>query len=254
MSAPLQMEFRSMSTLPSSPAARGRLPKALLASAALLLALAACKPVDRQAVTGGVPDDYRMNHPISIEESVDTMDVPVGLNSQHLTGGMRANVQGFGIKFLNSRSAVIAIVVPRGSANARVAGWLANEIQDTLIGAGVSPKSIELRSYKANRAEQTAPIRLAYARIAAKTAACGPWQDSMMMSKENTNYGAYGCASQQNLAAMVDNPLDLLYPRAMTPASATRRSGVIDSYGDGKATQGDYSKESGGSVAQGVGN
>jgi pilus assembly protein CpaD len=244
-----------MSTsLPSTVARRGRLPRALLAPAALLLALAACKPVDSNSVAGGVADDYRVNHPISIEESVDTMDVPVGLNSQHLTGGVRANVQGFGLKFLNSRSALIAIVVPQGSANARVAGWLANEIEDALIGAGVSPKSIEIRSYRANRSEQTAPIRLAYARIAAKTAACGPWQDSMMVNKENTNYGAYGCASQQNLAAMVDNPLDLLYPRAMTPANVTRRDLVIDSYSNGRATQGDYGKESGGSVAQGVGN
>jgi len=241
------------SSLAPTAARRARLPLALLAPAALLLALAACKPVDSQSVTGGVPDDYRVNHPISIEESVDTMDVPVGLNSQHLTSGMRANVQGFGLKFLNSRSALIAIVVPQGSANARVAGWLSSEVQDALIGAGVNPKSIEIRSYKANRSEQTAPIRLAYARIAAKTAACGPWQDSMMMNKENTNYGAYGCASQQNLAAMVDNPLDLLYPRAMTPADTARRTKVLENYRDGSATKGSYS-EPGGNIAQGVGN
>ena len=133
---------------------------------ALIASLAACKPVDSQTVTGStLPDDYRVTHPISIEEAVDTMDVPVGMNSQHLTAGMRANVQGFGLKFLNSRSAVIAIVVPRGSANARVAGWLANEIQDVLVGAGVNAKSIEIRSYRANKAEASAPIRIAYARI-----------------------------------------------------------------------------------------
>ena len=244
-----------MSNRPFPPARRSALPKAMLASAALPLAVAACKPVDSQSVTGStLPDDYRVTHPISIEEAVDTMDVPVGMNSQHLTGGMRANVQGFGIKFLNSRSAVIAIVVPRGSANARVAGWLASEIQDALVGAGVSPKSIEMRSYRANKAEASAPIRLAYARIAAKTAGCGPWHESMMAGKDNTNYAAYGCASQQNLAAMVDNPLDLLYPRAMTPADTTRRVGVLDKYRTNSPTQGDYSKEVGGTIVQGVGN
>ncbi|MBN8997192.1 MAG: CpaD family pilus assembly protein [Rhizobiales bacterium] len=244
-----------MSNRPFPTARRSALPKAMLASAALLLAVAACKPVDSQSVTGStLPDDYRVTHPISIEEAVDTMDVPVGMNSQHLTGGMRANVQGFGIKFLNSRSAVIAIVVPRGSANARVAGWLASEIQDALVGAGVSPKSIEMRSYRANKAEASAPIRIAYARIAAKTAGCGPWHESMMAGKDNTNYAAYGCASQQNLAAMVDNPLDLLYPRAMTPADTTRRVGVLDKYRTNSPTQGDYSKEVGGTIVQGVGN
>ena len=245
-----------MSSLPFPKVARrSAFPRSLMASAALLLALAACKPVDSQTVTGStLPDDYRVSHPISIEEAVDTMDVPVGMNSQHLTAGMRSNVQGFGIKFLNSRSAVIAIVVPRGSANARVAGWLANEIQDALIGAGVAPKSIDIRSYRANKAEASAPIRLAYARIAAKTAACGPWQDSMMMRKDNTNYAAYGCATQQNLAAMVDNPLDLLYPRAMTPGDTTRRTRALENYRNGDVTQGNYSRESGGSIVQGVGN
>jgi pilus assembly protein CpaD len=253
MTAPLQMEFRKMSSLPSSNVARrGSLPRTLAASAALLLALAACKPVDRHITTGGVPDDYRTNHPISIEESVDTMDVPVGMNSQHLTAAMRSNVQGFAIRFINSRSAVIAVVTPRGSANERVAGWLANEIQDALIGAGVDPKSVEIRGYRASRSEQSAPIRIAYARIAAKTAACGPWQDSMMMGKDNTNYGAFGCASQQNLAAMVDNPLDLLYPRASTPSYAARRQDVLGKYGNGSNTKGAYS-EGGGTIVQGVG-
>jgi pilus assembly protein CpaD len=254
MTAPLQMEFRKMSSSASPGRARRGHPRALITSAALLLALAACKPVDSHITTGGVPDDYRVTHPISIEESVDTMDVPVGMNSRHLTAAMRSNVQGFAIRFINSRSAVLAIVTPRGSQNERVAGWIAGEIQDALIGAGVNPRAIEVRGYRASRSEASAPVRIAYARIAAKTAPCGPWQDSMMAGKDNTHYSAYGCASQQNLAAMVDNPLDLLYPRAMTPVDATRRTQVLDKYRTGSSTQGDYSRESGGTIVQGVGN
>ena len=58
---------------------------------------------------------------------------------------------------------------------------------------------------------------------------------------------------------MVANPLDLLYPRAMPPADAARRTGVIGNY-EGAAgsaspthTQSDYSKEPSAAVAQGVG-
>jgi pilus assembly protein CpaD len=35
---------------------------------------------------------------------------------------------------------------------------------------------------------------------------------------------------------MVNNPLDLLYPRAMTPADASRRSRVLDLYRSGAST------------------
>ena len=93
------------------------------------------------------------------------------------------------------------------------------------------------------------------ARSRAKTAACGPWPDQIARNVENRNYYTFGCATQNNLAAMVDNPLDLLYPRGMTPPDATRRAVVLNKYGTGTAYQSDYSKEVGADeVAQGVGN
>ena len=71
---------------------------------------------------------------------------------------------------------------------------------------------------------------------------------------QNRHYESFGCATQQNLAAMVDNPLDLLYPRGMTPADAARRATVLDKYRRGESFTSDLSKETGGSVATGVGN
>jgi pilus biogenesis lipoprotein CpaD len=39
-----------------------------------------------------------------------------------------------------------------------------------------------------------------------------------------------GCATQRNLAAMVDNPADLVQPRAETPAYTMRRTTVVEKY------------------------
>ena len=71
-------------------------------------------------------------------------------------------------------------------------------------------------------------MRLAYNRIAAHTAPCGPWPDQVADTGENRHYAAFGCATQQNLAAMVASPLDLIYPRGLTPADAQRRATVLD--------------------------
>ncbi|MDE1996302.1 MAG: pilus assembly protein CpaD, partial [Rhizobiaceae bacterium] len=43
----------------------------------------------------------------------------------------------------------------------------------------------------------------------------------------------FGCASQNNLAAQVANPTDLIAPRAMSPIDADQRSKVIDNYRNG---------------------
>ncbi len=49
----------------------------------------------------------------------------------------------------------------------------------------------------------------------------------------------HGCATQRNLAAMVDNPADLVQPRGETPAYTMRRTTVMEKYraGSPPATQ-----------------
>jgi pilus assembly protein CpaD len=229
----------------------------LLVASLLALTLAACASagkIDRHVIVGSVPQDYRTTHPIAIEEGIATMDVPVGLNTAHLTPQAKGNIAGFAGQFAASGSAVIAIVTPSGSRNATVATWISYEIKDVLLAGGVDPKAIDMRVYPATAVENTAPIRIAYARVAAQTAGCGPWPDQSGRNPENRNYYNFGCASQQNLAALVDNPLDLLYPRGMTPADAARRAAVLEKYRKGDPIQGDYSRETGGVVAKGVGN
>ena len=53
---------------------------------------------------------------------------------------------------------------------------------------------------------------------------------------ENRPYWNLGCAYQRNLAAMVDNPADLVQPRGETPIYAARRTQALDKYRKGEAT------------------
>ncbi|MGA8919494.1 MAG: CpaD family pilus assembly lipoprotein, partial [Pseudolabrys sp.] len=57
---------------------------------------------------------------------------------------------------------------------------------------------------------------------------------------ENRPYWNLGCASQRNLAAMVDNPADLLQPRGEVPPYAPRRTVVLDRYKKGENPSGTY--------------
>jgi pilus assembly protein CpaD len=51
-----------------------------------------------------------------------------------------------------------------------------------------------------------------------------------MSDSENKNYKNFGCAYQNNLAAMVANPMDLLGPRQTGPIDAADRDKVISDY------------------------
>jgi pilus assembly protein CpaD len=81
-----------------------------------------------------------------------------------------------------------------------------------------------------------------YPRVMADAGPCGTWPEDLGPSiknkgyLENRPYYNLGCASQRNLAAMVDNPSDLVQPRAETPALTSRRNIAFDKYRKGTPT------------------
>lgn len=209
----------------------------------LSFGVAACASANRVEVVGAVPDDYRVNHPITISETLATLDVPVGMETRYLPRGMEDNIAGFANSFMQSGTEILAIVMPSGSGNSYAISAVAVQIEQVFLGVGVPLASIQYRSYPSSGSETNAPIRLAFAQITANTAPCGPWTDNLSRNFQNRSYEAFGCATQNNLAAMVSNPLDLLYPRAMPPPNAARRDTVLGNYQDGQPTNTNYGNE-----------
>lgn len=74
---------------------------------------------------------------------------------------------------------------------------------------------------------------------------CGQWPHDVgpadaAMSNLNKPYWNFGCATQQNLAAMVARPSDLLTPRAEGQLDAARRQTTIGKYRRGEQPQIDH--------------
>ncbi len=69
------------------------------------------------------------------------------------------------------------------------------------------------------------PIRFASrtAHIAASTTPCGKWTGIWPQFRENKHYANFGCSYQNNMAAMIANPADLLGPRATTEVDPAKR-------------------------------
>ncbi|MGI9379629.1 MAG: CpaD family pilus assembly lipoprotein, partial [Methyloligellaceae bacterium] len=82
---------------------------------------------------------------------------------------------------------------------------------------------------------------------------CGLWPDDLAHDPENRPYSEFGCATQRNLAAAIDNPRDLIEPRGTTPRSSERRSRAWDSYVNGESTVSEKSEDEAGNISE-IGN
>jgi pilus assembly protein CpaD len=207
----------------------------------LALALGACTHTD-DALTASVPDDYRLRHPIVVQEADRSVVIFIGHARGGLSASQRADVMGLAQTWLAEGTGAITADVPVDTPNAKAAADSFREIQAMLSAAGVPPRGIVVHQYHPEDPRQMAAIRLNYPKISAVAGPCGLWPEDLGPSIknksyfENKSYYNFGCAYQRNMAAMVDNPSDLVQPRSETPPYTTRRSEAFEKYRRGAPT------------------
>jgi pilus assembly protein CpaD len=178
--------------------------------------------------TGAIPSDYRLRHPIVVQEADRTTEIFVGSGRGGLTAAQRADIIGLGQTWGREGTGGIVIDMPANTPNARVAGDSLREIQSLLVATGVPPRGITVRKYTPADPRQFATIRVKYPRIIADAGPCGIWPEDL------------GPTATSKIAAMVDNPADLVQPRAETPAYTSRRNVAFNKYRKGDPTTTTY--------------
>ncbi len=229
-----------------TPVDRHRALRLLGALGGLSIALGACTYTGGEVVTASVPDDYRLRHPIAIQEADRSVVIFVGHGRGGLSAPQRADVMGLAQIWVREGTGAIVADVPVDTPNARAAANSFQQIRTLLAAGGVPLRGITLRHYRPDDPRTLATIRLSYPRIAAVAGPCGLWPEDLGSSilnnrySENKEYYNFGCATQRNLAAMIDNPSDLEQPRPETPAYTARRTAAFEKYRKGKSTASTY--------------
>ncbi|MCV6575262.1 MAG: CpaD family pilus assembly protein [Cohaesibacter sp.] len=222
-------------------------PRRKVASRALILSVAALALVGckKHAIRDANPDDYRLRHPITLQQSAATIDIPVGLHSENLTPSNISAIHAYSRNFHMERAAVIQVMVPSGSQNESTAGYMSKQVRSELLRTGVKASQIDVITYSAGGGIES-PIRLAYPKVAAKVdSECGLWPQDIASKAANRSYHNFGCATQKNLAAAIVNPQDLIQPRGWEPRDSKRRSTQTEKYRTGEPT---WSEELGGNI------
>ena len=220
----------------------GRTALRLLAAGSVATMLAGC--YQTQTAERDYPTDYRQRHPITLKEGNRTVELFLGQNRGGLSPAQRADVLAFAQQWRRESTSGIIIEVPKGGATDHAAGDSLREVHSILAASGVPQKAVYVRSFRPT-ATALASIKINYSKLSAEAGPCGTWPKDIGPAggesyTENQPYWNLGCASQRNLAAMVDNPADLVQPRGESPAYAARRSVAMDKYRKGDSMSGVY--------------
>lgn len=215
----------------------------LLAVGGLAAMLGGC--YESKVVQRDYPNDYRLRHPITLKEADRTVEVFVGRNRGGLTPAQRADVLSFAQLWRREATSGIIVDVPQGGPTDHAAADSMREIHSIFAASGVQRNAVYVRNYQPSPSA-LASIKINYSKMTADVGPCGQWPTDLGPGTdpgyfENRPYWNLGCATQRNLASMVDNPADLVQPRGETPAYSARRSVSMDKYRRGESPSGTYS-------------
>jgi len=228
----LGMKSTAPAAAPRRAAARWYLALGLIAASALT----ACQSPQPNAFQAPPlsPED---RFPIVLRDEPVILEVPVAPGSYALTAGQRAEISAFMRGYRDGASSPLVVRTPSGTRNEVAAMRAVEEIRALAARADVPVGAMKYHPYGGrNAGTPYPPIILSYTGIKAQTAECGDWSQDIGRNPENKPYLNFGCASQNNLAAMVSNPRDLVTPQAMDPPPAERRQTVRDKYILGQPT------------------
>ena len=209
-------------------------PRLTLLLSASLLAVGACAtapPYGDHAPSSGAD-----RHRIEVAQTGERLEIPVANGETALSFASRAEINRFASSYLRWGAGPIVMSTPSGGENADAAGLVAHHARMALVELGVPYSAVAGSTYD-GAGLTNAPVVLNFTRYEARAPDCKPlWSQDLAHQSDNQPYESFGCATQANLAAMIENPRDLLQARDEEPRDSGRRGAVMNAYRQGGQT------------------
>ncbi len=174
-------------------------------------------------------------YPILVREGEVALDLAVYRGTDGLVPAQRARLNAFLGDYRRQKADRLLIKAPSGTANEEAVMRAMEDVRSALHQAGIPSRTVLLEPYYAN-GDPSAPLHLSYIRAVAQGPECPDWSENIGRDPQNMPWPNMGCATQANLAAMVDNPNDFIEPRTETARPGERRDVVWGKYVKGETT------------------
>lgn len=207
-----------------------------------IAALSACASVPKPPIGGENSPTQADNHRITVAPTSQRMEIPVAAGDMALSPTARAELRSFASDYLRAGYGALVVSAPGGGPNGEAATLVAHEARTALMEAGVSYAAIASSTHEGS-AEAT-PIVLNFERYVAQAPECESLATQNLAGASNNQpWRSFGCATQANLAAMIEDPRDLLRARTEDPRDGARRAAVMQAYRQGDVTHADRSQD-----------
>jgi len=192
---------------------------ALLAGTALLAGCTAGSLELDDTYTGST---HYERYPIRVAKA------PMKLEVASSRGGLQPSQVSAITNFARSaQMASVSQVTLRRPSGGGVSASTSRQVYKLLVQNGVSPRNIHQATY---RASGSGPVVIAFTRAVAVTKECGDWSSDLANTPDNQPHSNFGCAIQQNTAAMVQDPTEFEVPHPVDPAYASSRQPHLRRY------------------------
>jgi len=189
-------------------------------------------------------------HPISIDMKLFSASFEVRGDTVTLSDDDRERAEAFMADYRQRGLGRLSITSPSGTQNTAAATQISAELSEIARSAGVRTRAIEIAPYRAPESEQAPPVVVSFTAYEAQASECGDFSRNFASAPLNQLAPNFGCATQHNLAAMIENPEDLVHPRNEGPADQQRRQTTLDKYRKGEVTASDKSTQSDGASSE----
>jgi pilus assembly protein CpaD len=198
-----------------------------------ILAAGSCAATnDRNSIS----QDGAVNHPIAVEPNYRELKVQFAGGPEGMTPDDAARFDDFLADYRAHGNGSLGISVPGGPPSRAAITYFAERAAAT----GIARDKILVSTHDVTNGDWR--VDVSYISYTARTARCGDWSENLAYSADNQTPRNFGCAVQQNIAAMVADPRDLLGPRPMDDGDTARRMTVMGNYEQGKITSAEKRK------------
>lgn len=175
--------------------------------------------------------DPHRRHPIGVTAETATVELALPPEGTAIPANHFFDVAKFARRYRQEAKSPLVIAVPERARQSRTISEGVRVVRSIVAQAGIPPNSVRFYS-KPRHGDGAETITISYDRIAAVAPKCGDWSEHVVRNPQNLPSNNFGCASQRNLAMMVANPTDLLYPTAETPRMSERRAAAYKAYNE----------------------
>ncbi len=173
-------------------------------------------------------------HPIAVDSQVVTLTLdPSG--SGELSMIDKARLMSFADNYLRIGYGPVTITAPSGTGDRVGEQSIAAQVRSALNEAGVSYAAMTGSSYRTG-AGSDAEFVVSFTRYVATASPCGAWGNEVRNRYKNIASESFGCADQNNLAAMIADPRDLITPTDEAPSDTPARVRAVESFREGEVT------------------